>query len=212
MNRVFCETIRNESSELDALSLRLQEFVAPLDLPPRAVYAAELALEETATNVIKYSYDDEDTHEIDVRVGVGRHEIVMTLEDDGHEFDPTTAPAPERPQSPSESRIGGLGIHLVRSMVDAMTYRRERGRNILEIRVPLRQGTSYPVCQPSIVGEPGEGDGQHLCPGTDGPTGRDERQRALCVSHLSAATISFSWSPLAASGLLPSEVSRIVPS
>lgn len=128
-------TIKNRMQELGPLSEKVQAFLEPLELPPRAAYVVDLAVEEMVTNIMKYGYDDEDVHEIVVRVDTPEREIRVTLEDDGHEFDPLQVPEPEKPDSIHERKIGGLGIHLVRNMASGMTYRREADRNILEIRV-----------------------------------------------------------------------------
>lgn len=135
MSDALTLTIKNDIHELGPLSEQIQVFLEPLELPPRAAYVVDLALEEMVTNIIKYGYDDEDVHDIGVRVEVLEREILITLEDDGHEFDPLQAPEPEKPDSIHERKIGGLGIHLVRNMAAGMTYRREDGRNILQVRV-----------------------------------------------------------------------------
>ena len=63
----------------------------------------------------------------------------VTIEDDGHEFNPLTAPAPETGQSLENSKIGGLGLHLVRNLVADMRYTRTSDRNRLETWISLEE-------------------------------------------------------------------------
>lgn len=128
-------TIRNDVSELPRLFQAAEPFMEENRLSPGCRYAALLALEEMITNIIKYGYDDRGAHEIAVSLCAGGGNLRIRLEDDGHEFDPVAAPDPEKGKPLHEMKIGGLGIHLVRSMVDEIVYRRDRGRNLLDIRI-----------------------------------------------------------------------------
>jgi anti-sigma regulatory factor (Ser/Thr protein kinase) len=103
-----------------------------------AVYAADLALEELAGNTIRHGYADRGAHVIHVLLTLGQERLELTLEDDARPFDPTAHPEPERPASLEETRIGGLGISMVRRAVRAMRYRRVDGRNQLELEIPRR--------------------------------------------------------------------------
>ena len=129
------ETIPNDAQALAALAERVGAFLESRDVAPATAYATSLALEEMATNIIKYGYDDSGRHEIHVRLAAGPDGVRLLLEDDGHPFDPLAAPAPNTDLPLSERGIGGLGIHLVRKTVREMTYARVGGRNRLEIRV-----------------------------------------------------------------------------
>lgn len=139
MSEQITIAIPNSMDGVTTLAKKAQAFVEHHQIPPRATYATELTLEEMVTNVIKYGYDDKLKHEILVRMAVNKDTLALTIEDDGHEFDPTAAPDPDTTQPLSERKIGGLGIHLVRSMVQSMTYRRENGRNFLDILIPLAE-------------------------------------------------------------------------
>ena len=135
MSGDFSLTIRNDFSELQRLFQAVEPFMEEHKLSPGCRYAALLALEEMITNIIKYGYDDQGAHEIAVGLRAEAGTLHILLEDDGHEFDPVAAPDPERGRPLHEMKIGGLGIHLVRSMSDGIAYRRERGLNLLDIRI-----------------------------------------------------------------------------
>ena len=63
--------------------------------------------------------------------------VIATVEDDGVPFDPRDAPLPDLDASLDERQAGGLGMHLVRSTMDGIDYRREGGRNVLTVRTPV---------------------------------------------------------------------------
>lgn len=131
----LCLTLKNEIPELSRLNAEVHAFLDGEALTPRARYAVELVFEETLTNIIKYGYDDDDAHEICARLAIHPEHLVITLEDDGHEFDPISAPKADPLKRIEEGGVGGLGIHMVRAMADSMCYRRLDGKNILEIRI-----------------------------------------------------------------------------
>ena len=61
-------------------------------------------------------------------------ELTIRVEDDGRAFDPLQAPPPDLDLPLEERPVGGLGIHIVRSVMDAVEYQRRGGRNVLTMR------------------------------------------------------------------------------
>ncbi|MEZ0296721.1 MAG: ATP-binding protein [Candidatus Methylacidiphilales bacterium] len=138
MRSAFRRTIRNEQAELQELCEDVGVFVEELNVPCKAAYVVCLAVEEMMTNIIKYSYDDTDPHDIHLDISCDTQCATVRLQDDGHEFNPLLAPAPNKDLPIDERPVGGLGIYLVRRMVnDDMMYQRENGWNILTIRIRL---------------------------------------------------------------------------
>lgn len=128
-------SIKNETSELDALNAAVAQFLTAHATPPRAAYAVNLALEELIVNVIQYAYIDDEAHTIDVELGVEGPQIVLRIVDDGMPFDPRKGPALH---VDSEDRVAaGLGLTLVLDMVDVLKYRREQDKNRVEVRIRL---------------------------------------------------------------------------
>jgi serine/threonine-protein kinase RsbW len=132
-------TLRNELSELDTMSRRLGEFGVDQRLHPQVVHDLDLALEEILANIMLHGYTDGGEHEIMVRLAVQPGEVRVDVEDDGAPFNPLETPEPDAAIPPSERPIGGLGIHLVRKLMDRLEYRRQGGRNLLTMRKAIAQ-------------------------------------------------------------------------
>lgn len=103
-------------------------------VPPERVARLDLAIEEWATNVCRHAYRGEDRS---VWVAV-RHEgptLVVELTDEGSPFDPTAGPEPDVSLPLAERSPGGLGLLLMRRMVDELSYRRDGHRNVVTLVV-----------------------------------------------------------------------------
>jgi len=130
-------SISNDLPELARLAAAVGTFLEQRQVPPKAAYAVNLALEELVSNVIKYAHDDASGHAIDVAVAVESDGLVVRIEDDGRPFDPLEAPEPELDLPLEERKVGGLGIHLVRDLAGPIRYERRGNRNRLEVRISL---------------------------------------------------------------------------
>jgi anti-sigma regulatory factor (Ser/Thr protein kinase) len=130
--------LTNQPKEEQKLLHALQEFARDNRLPEKVLQAADLALEEHLTNVMKYGYDDVQVHEILVRLEIVHGELRIEVEDDGRAFNPLEAPGPDLNLPLSERPLGGLGIHLIRKFMDELAYRREGNRNVLQMRKRLK--------------------------------------------------------------------------
>ena len=134
---IFERRFQNQLDDLSRVTEEAVGFAEAKGVSPQAVYLVNLAIEELATNILKYGYDDTAAHEILLRLEIDSGTLLLVLEDDGHEFDPLAAPEPDV-NLPAEERLpGGLGIHLVRKMVDEIHYQRLDGRNRLTVKLKL---------------------------------------------------------------------------
>ena len=125
----------NRMPALAAVAKEVFEWLANLPLSSRAKYSVGLAVEEMASNVIKYGYDDDREHEIVVHVAARNDRVEIVFEDDGHAFDPTAHPKPDLERIVESRRIGGLGIELVRRICETMVYERVGARNRLALSI-----------------------------------------------------------------------------
>ncbi len=139
MNPSFRQQIPGEAEALPALMAAARAFLDQHDIPHPAAFRVELAIEELVTNIVKYGYAGApDPRPIAVEVALQPAVIRLRIEDQGRAFDPRTAPAPDL-EAPIERRaVGGLGLHLVRSMAARLDYRREGSANILEVDIARR--------------------------------------------------------------------------
>jgi anti-sigma regulatory factor (Ser/Thr protein kinase) len=131
--------ITNELHSLESLMNATTNFLEDHDVDGQTVYRVNLALEEMITNIIKYGYDDYESHDIDVCLEILAEEVVAVIEDDGHEFDPLSQEKSGGSKTIEEQEPGGLGIHLIKQLVGKMAYRRDGDRNILEIRAQRKR-------------------------------------------------------------------------
>ena len=129
--------LRNDLAELSRLYAALTAFAGEHGLPAEDLWALDLALEEVVVNVMKYAYDDARGHTVAVRLTVAGGEVIAEVEDDGRPFNPLTRPDPDFDRALGEMPIGGLGIHLVRQLMDGLEYRRQADRNLLVLRKRL---------------------------------------------------------------------------
>ena len=134
-------TLKNQLSEIERLSQVLDEFGRLHDLPIRDLRAMNLALDEILTNVISYGYDDPHEHQITVRLSLTHGELTAEVEDDGRPFNPLTFPAADTENPVAERPIGGLGIHMVRKLMDQLDYKRQQDRNFLVMRKKITKAT-----------------------------------------------------------------------
>lgn len=125
-------SFQNDMQELTHVLQVVNVFLEPRELQSKLVYAVNLILEEILVKIIKYGYEYEDSHEIEVQIGV-EEEVALTVIDDGKEFNPLTVPPPNHSKSAMERIEEGLGLQFVRHMRNAMEYRREGDKNILRI-------------------------------------------------------------------------------
>lgn len=137
MDKKIFFTIANSMEALANICRDVHAFMERHSLPAAAIYAIDLSLEEMATNIIKYGYDDKQRHEIIVGLDIGNNQITLTLEDDGHEFNPLDAKEADLTTGLSERQVGGVGILLARSMTDSIFYVRKNERNIVKAMVNI---------------------------------------------------------------------------
>lgn len=121
--------LRNDLAELERVSQGVSEFWTQHNLPAELEGDLSLALEEILANIIMHGYGDREEHQIVVRLESAADEIQAFVEDDGVAFNPLNAPEPDLTSPLEQRRIGGLGLHLVRNLMDVLNYERRGDRN-----------------------------------------------------------------------------------
>ena len=137
MNQPLRLQIENNISELNRLNALLEQLAKEWKIPKEISFQINLALEEMVTNVINYGYEDKSSHTITLSFILHGNVIIIQIEDDGRAFNPLTAPEPDTTEPAEKRKIGGLGIHLVKELMDTVTYVRKNEKNILTIQKKL---------------------------------------------------------------------------
>lgn len=126
--------IVNDLAELPRVAESVDEFCEAQAVPQACAFTLNVALEELLTNTISYGFDDDRRHEIALTVARQGEEIVAEIGDDGRPFDPLQAPAPDLDTALEERRVGGLGVYLVKTLMDDVGYEYRDGRNHVTLR------------------------------------------------------------------------------
>lgn len=129
-------------SEVERLPEFLDGVVEGLGANPALAFNLNLALEEAVVNVINYAYTkDGEQHPFtltancsNAEAAEGERELVFVLKDNGMPFDPTKAGVADVTLSAEERQIGGLGIFLVRQLMDDVNYERVGEHNVLTMK------------------------------------------------------------------------------
>jgi serine/threonine-protein kinase RsbW len=129
--------LANDLAALTALAERVDAFGAEQRLPANVVNAVNVVLDEAVSNAINHGYDAGARGEIVVRLRRRADGVLVEVEDDGRPFDPLQAPPPDLTLPLEQRPIGGLGIHLIRNLMDEVSYARVGGRNVLKMAKKL---------------------------------------------------------------------------
>ena len=130
----YCFELKSKLSELKSLCRYLEDCGNVMDLPQKCLLELNLGLDELFTNIISYGFEDESEHQIKFSLAKDRNTLVVHVEDDGRPFNPLEAAGPEVSQDLDSINIGGLGIHLVKKMMDEIDYQRVEGNNKLILK------------------------------------------------------------------------------
>jgi PAS domain S-box-containing protein len=122
--------LTNEMVEIERALKALSEFSDQYDLPPDVQNDVGVVLDDLLNNIISHAFEDEDDHLIAVTLAADKQRFIVTVSDDGVEFDPFLRAEPDIESGIQDRQIGGLGIHLIRNLMDDLSYRRIDGRNV----------------------------------------------------------------------------------
>lgn len=139
---LFKVKLKNEISELEQMNAFVDEIGETLNLPTEEVFQIRLAMEEAVANVILYAYPKGESNVVELEAQLDADTLTIQIIDYGMEFDPTEAKEADTTLSSEERPIGGLGIFLIRQIMDSVEYQRIDGRNILLITKKLNVNKS----------------------------------------------------------------------
>jgi anti-sigma regulatory factor (Ser/Thr protein kinase) len=124
--------------EIERLNRLVRQFGELHDVPSRTLYSVNLALDELVTNVILYGYEEGSGQDVVIKLVTTDKELIASVSDSAKSFNPLEVEPPNLNAPLEERQLGGLGIHLVRSLMDHVSYARENEKNVLTVRKRLR--------------------------------------------------------------------------
>ena len=135
---LFKVKLKNEISELEQMNTFVDEIGETLNLPTEEVFQIRLAMEEAVANVILYAYPKGESNIVELEAQSDGEMLSIQIIDYGMEFDPTKAEEADTSLSSEDRPIGGLGIFLIRQVMDSVEYQRVDGRNVLLITKKIK--------------------------------------------------------------------------
>lgn len=133
MGATLSMAITTTRDELERIAAAIEELGQQDDWPDDLVFRVNLVLEELILNIMDYGAEGGDP-DIALEIESESDSITIDLSDSGRPFDPLTeAPEPDLTGAVEERRVGGLGVHLTKTLMDDVRYSHEDGRNRLNI-------------------------------------------------------------------------------
>jgi len=126
-------TIKNRYEDMSIVEERFSEFAKENDLPDPIRQSMSIVLDEMLNNIISYAYQGEREKEIEVNFQLSGKRLIVTIKDAGVPFNPFAWEMPDISESIEEREIGGLGIHMVRSLMDEVSYQRQINKNVVTL-------------------------------------------------------------------------------
>ena len=130
--------LRSDLSELEALRQHLNKFGRVTGVSEACITDVNICLDELFTNIVSYGFEDDLEHIIVFTMDLNNEELTLMIEDDGIPFNPLEKKEPEVPADLIDVRIGGLGIHIVRKLMDDIRYNRKQGKNKLTMKKSIQ--------------------------------------------------------------------------
>mgnify|MGYP002627015798 CR=1 FL=1 len=126
--------IKNEVGELERVNQFVEEIGEELGLDMELQMNLNLVMEEMVSNVIFYAYPEGKVEDIELVAESDGKELTFVLSDKGKEFDPTLKDDADPNINPMERDIGGMGIYIVKNIMNQVTYQRLEGKNLLTMK------------------------------------------------------------------------------
>lgn len=127
-------TIKNQISELERVNQFIDEIAEELGLDMELQMNLNLVMEEMVSNIIFYAYPEGKTADIELAAESHGKELTFVLTDCGKMFDPTAKEDADPDVNPMDRDIGGMGIYIVKNIMNEVTYQRLEGKNLLTMK------------------------------------------------------------------------------
>ena len=137
---LFTVRVQRNLSEVSRVNGELEKLWEQQRLPDDGRMEVLLCVEEVLSNVIRHGFPGDGEDEVWLHADLAAGEIKIRIEDNGEAFDPLSYPPPPLDVPLQQRRTGGLGIHLVRKLMDRVTYERSGGRNCFSMAKKIAAG------------------------------------------------------------------------
>lgn len=124
-------TVPATIDHLEALTGMVTSHLSDHSVPDKVAFEVDLAVDEACTNVIRYAYEPAGEGEVTVVCTVTPCEVSVCIMDLGVPFNPLNVREPDLSGDVEDRAIGGLGVHLIRTLMDKVSYDYRGGKNIL---------------------------------------------------------------------------------
>ena len=126
--------LKRNLSELKALCEHLIKFGKITGLSKDCIFEINLCLDEAFTNIVSYGFADDLEHLIKFTIAKDNDVLIFRVEDDGMPFNPLVQKDPEFATDLLNIKVGGLGIHIMKKLMDHICYKRYQGKNKLILK------------------------------------------------------------------------------
>ncbi len=126
--------IKNKVSELKQVNETFAGFAEANKFGVKVITAISMALDEIVTNIVSYGYDDSNEHTIEINIKLDGDYVTLEIIDDSRQFNPLKIPEADTESDMDERAIGGLGLHLVKNLMDNIKYTYKNGKNCLTMK------------------------------------------------------------------------------
>jgi serine/threonine-protein kinase RsbW len=130
--------IGNIIAEMEKVVDFVDRFGAARAIPQAVINDLNLCLDELLNNTISYGYEDQGSHSIEIDLSVENDLLIAKIQDDAIPFDPRKAAFAVPDGTLQTRRIGGLGVHFVKTLMDELGYMRVGRHNVVTITKKLR--------------------------------------------------------------------------
>ena len=131
--------LHNDVQEVPLMTEFVEKTAEQANLDPSVTMSLTLAIEEAVANIMKYAYPEGEVGPIEINATINDGSLAFTIKDSGTPFDPTQVKKADITLSAEDREIGGLGIHLIRNIMDTVEYHHTSSQNILTLTKNLEQ-------------------------------------------------------------------------
>ena len=128
--------VKSELKNLSVIGDYIAETLNRFSSDSMTINQVKLAVDEACTNIMKHAYSGR-TGDISLILELVNGDLICTIKDKGRHFDPSSIPPPDLSSGLDQRKVGGLGIYLIRELMDEVSYSFNQKGNVLTMRKRL---------------------------------------------------------------------------